>query len=489
MVDKPINLLGSFQDPLNLDQGAGKLVNVRVVPREMKEGKIASVRFLGAPGLTPVCRPTTAPCIAICHALRNIWSAHADGSIYYGVETATPTFAGKVAVPGQPVIRLAEDRTALVITSNLNVINPALAGTAYTATQSGVINSGFDTSINFDPSACCELNNIAVYGGASDVYANQDSKMYSSVALQPANVLPNSFATKEARADRLVDLAVSGLVMWPLGARSSEQWYAPGGATDFAFTAYPNSLYSVGIAARLSLSILRDLIMFVGTDRRLWLCKGQSGHPISPAWVDALLQQLTLTQLSQLTAYSYGQGGSDFYVLTSPGQWSIELAGSTGVWAYRQSPGRLDHAGRCATEHDGGITYVGLDTGHICSVNINDAAEPAGTLSRLMLTPWVGSQDDRNTFNSIDITSSMGPQAGTFQLDWSDTTDVTVNGAVVFNRVFKGVRQLTLPQPGSRRAIAWTLGTGRRRQIRLQYSGSQAPFTIDEMLAGVTGGN
>src|SRR4051812_26564367 len=50
-----LDLLGSFQDPKNLDQGASKLVNVRVVPREMKEGKPAKVRFIGAPGLTPIC--------------------------------------------------------------------------------------------------------------------------------------------------------------------------------------------------------------------------------------------------------------------------------------------------------------------------------------------------------------------------------------------------------------------------------------------------
>ena len=29
----PLDVLGTFQDPLNVYQGAGKLVNVRVVPR------------------------------------------------------------------------------------------------------------------------------------------------------------------------------------------------------------------------------------------------------------------------------------------------------------------------------------------------------------------------------------------------------------------------------------------------------------------------
>ncbi len=475
-----INILGSFQDPKNLDEGAGRLTNVRVVPRQQEEGKPALVRFVGAPGLPQVCKPTAAPCIAISHALETIWTGHADGSIYHGVETGAPTLAGFVAVNAQqPVIRFAEDRTALAIASNKNTNNVAENGTGYTATQAaGVVNANFDATINFDPSAVAELNNITVWSGASNFYANQNAKMYSSVPLNPADVLPNSFATKEARADRVVDLAVSGLVLWPLGSRSLEQWYAPGGQTDFAFVAYPNSLYSVGLAARLSLAVLRDTILFVATDRRIWLCTGQSGQPVSPSWVDLLLQQLTVAELATLTGYAYGQGGGDFYVLTLPGQWTLELCSTTRVWAYRQTPGRSDHAGRCATEAAGGVTYVGLDTGEVCTVDINNSAEPAGTLQRSIITPWVGSEEARQTYNSIDVTSSMGPAAGDFQLDWSIDKAQT----------WRGTRQITLPQPGTRRAIGREFGTSRRRQFRLQYGGVQAPFTIDELFANVSPG-
>jgi hypothetical protein len=484
----PLDILGTFQDPKNLDQGAAKLVNVRAVPRQQSggaqpapvEGKPAKVRLIGAPGLPQVCKPTSAPCIAIGRALGTVWSGHGDGSIYYGVETNAPALAGFVAVdPVQPVIRFAEDRTALVITSNRNVVNPAMFGTAYTATQGGgVVNAGFDTSINFDPSACAELDNFAIYAGASNVYINQSDRMYRSQALDPANVGLNSWATAEAKPDRIIDLVTSGRVLWPLGALSLEQWYNSGADTDFPFVPFPNSLIEVGLAARTSLASLRGNIMFVATDRRVWKCNGQSGQPISPAWIDLLLQQLTLTELGQLTSYAYGQGGSDFYVLTLPGQWTLELAGSTGVWSYRQSPGRADHAGRCATEQDGGTTYVGLVTGEICTIDLNSSAEPSGTLARAIITPWVGSEEARATFNSIDVTSSMGPAAGAFQLDWSEDRAVT----------WRGARQIVMPQPGTRRAIGREFGTGRRRQFRLQYGGVQAPFVIDEMFAYLTPG-
>lgn len=487
-----INLLGSFQDPLNLDEGGGVLVNVRVVPRQQQEGKQALVRLVGAPGLPQVCKPSSSPCIALSSALGSLWSGHADGSIWYGVETPTPVLAGFVAVdPVQPVIRFAQDRTALAIASNRNTDSPLMFGTAYTATQGGgVVNAGFNASINFDPSAVAELNNVTIWSGASNFYANQSDRMYSSIPLAPATVPPNNFATAEARPDRVVDLAVSGQVMWPLGALSCEQWYAPGGTTDFAFTSFPNSLLEVGIAARLTLAQIRSLIVFVGTDKRVWVCKGQTGQPASPAWVDLLLQQLTQAELLQLTAYAYGQGGSDFYVLTLPGKWSLELSASTGVWSYRVSPGgRLDHAGRCAAEQAGGVTYVGLDTGEICLLDLNSSSEPAGTLLRTMVTPYVGSQESRQQFNALDVTSSMGPQAGDFLFDWSDTNDVTVGGVLVTPRTWRGARSIQLPQPGVRRAIARELGSGRRRQFRFRYEGTQAPFTFDEMFLHATSGS
>lgn len=486
-----INVMGSFQDPKNLDEGAAQLVNVRVVPRDVKEGKAAAVRLVGAPGLRTVCRPNAFPCIAMSHSLGTIWTGHADGSIYYGVETGLPTFAGLVAVnPAQPIIRFAEDRTALAIASNRNVANSQLFGTAYTAKQgSGVANAGFDSSIQFDPSAVAELDNQTLWSGASNYYINQSDRIYRSQPLAPATVNANSWGTKEARADRVVDLAVSGRIVWPLGSRSLEQWYNSGANTDMPFVPYPNSLFSVGLAARLSLTVLRDLIVFVATDRRIWLCTGQSGQPISPAWVDLLLQQLSNADLQSLTAYAYGQGGADFYVLTLPGAWSIELSSSTGVWSYRRSPGRQDHVGRCAVEHDGGTVYVGIDSGEVCTLDINYASEPGGTIEREITTPWIGSQETRQTFNALDVTSSMGPQAGNFTLDWSETNDVTVDGVLVSPRVWRGGRLIQMPQPGVRRAVGREFGTGRRRQFRLGYAGTQAPFTIDELFANVTAGN
>jgi hypothetical protein len=485
-----LDIFGSFVDPLEQDQGASKLMNCRVLVRKQEESKLSRVRLVGSPGLTTVCRPDTSPCIALSHALATVWSAHANGNIYSGVETDTPVLQGTVVVGDPPIIRLGEDRTCLAIATNSPSAG-GTGGTGYTARTAataaipgppaipaypaGVTPADFGTSINFDPSSVCVLDNFTVWGGASNTYANQSDKMYTSEALAPGVVDANAWATAEARADMVYDVVTLGRMFWPFGTRTVEMWYNPGGQVDFKFVNFTNSLLEVGLAARRTLANLHGMVLWVGTDRRVWMGKGQSGQAVSPGWVDLLLQQINL---QNLTAYMYSQGGDEFYVLTSENEWSIELAVSTMTWTYRQSNGRLDHAGRCALEHNNGITYVGLDTGEVCTVDISNASEPAGQLQREIITMWVGTQEQRHVTDRIDITSYMGPDAGEFTLEWSEDRKNT----------WRGQRQLVWPEPGTRRAVARALGTTRRRQFRLIYNGSKAPFEIDEFFILVTEG-
>jgi hypothetical protein len=290
-----LNIISSFADPLNQDQGSAKLVNCRAVVRRQEEQKLSGIRLVGSPGLSKVCKPTTSSCIVLKQALGTVWSGHADGSIYSGVETATPVLRGTVTVdPVYPVIRFAEDRTALAIASNAPS-TAGLGGTGYIATMSaGVLNCNFLATINFDPSAVCSLDNYTIWAAASNSIGtpplNQSDKMYSSKPLEPATVIANSFATAEARADMLYDVVTIGRTFWPFGTRSIEMWYNQGGSADFAFTSFTNSMLEVGLAARRTLANLHGIVMWVATDRRVWMGKGQSGQPVSSGWVDLLLQ-------------------------------------------------------------------------------------------------------------------------------------------------------------------------------------------------------
>jgi hypothetical protein len=480
---EPFNILGSFADPSSFDTGAAKLTNVRVVLRQSGEGKPSKLRLVGTPGLTQVSQPTASSCIVLCRALNTLWSGHANGDIYSGVETATPVKRGTVAVDATiPVIRMAEDITALAIASNKDASAHNGKGTAYTAKlTTGVVNAGFATSINFDPSAVCELDNRTVWGGASDVFAvAQSLRMFSSSPLAPATVGANSYAAKEARSDALIDLHHTNRNFWAFGEKSIEQFYDAGGTADFPFVPFTNSLIESGLANRRTLAGIHGKLLWVGTDNRVWLGYAQTGQPVSPTWLDLELQRLSNAgALSQLTAYAYAQGGDEFYVLTREGAWTLEMALSTKIWNFVQTSGRADSARRCAVEYAGGLVYVGLDSGHVCKLDIGTASEPAGVLAREVVTPWIGQGMARHVIDNIVVTSSLGKSAGAFTLDWSEDGFQTS----------KGTRLITFGTPGVQRAIARQLGSSRRRQVRLRYTGTTAPFEFDEFFGDVTGGN
>lgn len=479
---KPFNFLGSFADPSSFDSGAAKLGNVRVVLRSEAEGKPSILRLVGTPGLTPVSKPTSSPCIVLCRAQNTLWSGHANGAIYSGVDTGTASLRGSVAVdPTTPIIRMAEDITALAIASNRDATGGGGKGTGYTATKTGaVVNANFVPNIDFDPSAVCELDNRTVWAGASDKYAvAQSIRMYCSQPLDPANVLPNSFAAAEARSDSLLDVFTSNRNYWAYKQTSIEQFYDQGGTQDFPFVPFTNSLIESGLANRRTLAGVHGKMLWMGTDCRIWMGYAQSGQPISPGWLDIELQRLSNAGLAyQLTAYAYAQGGDEFYVLTREGYWTLEVALSTKIWNYVNSPGRPDSARRCAVEYAGGVTYVGLDTGDICKLDITTASEPTGVMARTLISPWVGNLVNYHTIDAITVTSSLGPSAGIMVLDWSEDGFATS----------KGRREIQFAEPGKRRAIARQFGSSRRRQVRIQYSGASAPFEFDEFFADVSGG-
>jgi hypothetical protein len=481
----PFNILGSFADPSSFDTGAAKLINTRVVLRAPTEGRPAKLRLVGTPGLTSVCRPTTSEVIAIGKSQGTAWSVHANGNVYSGVETNAPTLKGAVNFGGvqYPIARLGENKVQLAIAANYDTTGGGGKGSGYVATLGGgVVNQNFQSvsNISFDPSSVNVLDNIAIWAGGSNIYAaGQDFRMFASAPGDAGSVSPLAFASKEGRADALLDIGLTIRNFYAFGQLSIEPWYNSGNGADFPFVPYTNTLFGVGLANRRTLATIHNKLMWVASDNRVWMGQDQSAGAVSPGWLDLELQRLANTShLLELTAYMYAQGGDEFYVLNRPGFWTLEMAVSSGVWNYVQSHGRSDSARRCALEYLDGVSLVGLDTGHICMLDITNANEPAGRLNRELISPWIGDQTAYHVIDAITATSSLGPSAGNFTLDWSEDNFATV----------KGARQITFGSPGARRAIARQLGSSRRRQVRMQYSGATAPFEFDELFGDVSAG-
>jgi hypothetical protein len=479
-----LNILSAFADPNGLDNRGATLINVRAIPRDQKEGRAGLVRLVGTPGLTTVCQPDNYRVIAIGAAEGTYWSVSAGGSVYRDVHTGSPLNAGNLAEPTS-LVRLAEDITGLAIADDRGIGAVATLDKGVTVYSPGNwINPGIDqggsgVAASFSPTTVCELDNITIWGGLAPQGGTAiGQQMYRSLALAPASVDAEWFASKEARADPLIDLLTVDRFMWCFGKRSIEHFYDFGQGVNFPFSPFPNSMLDVGLAARPTLAYCQSNLWFVGTDRRVWQGAGQQAQPVSAAWVDLLLQE---TDLSTLFGYAYAIGGDMFYVLTSDQNWTIEYATGSKLWNYRQTPGRNDHVGRCAFQTEGGLVLIGCADGTICRPDLTNASEPAGPIMRTIISQVFGEEETRHVVDQIDVTSSLTfSKAGSYQLDW------TPDGG----NSWKGLRTVPFPLDtvAHRRSVSRRLGTARRRQFRLRYSGPAAPFQIDEFYMPKTEG-
>lgn len=490
---KPFDIYGSFADPSNFDTGAAKLTNVRVVARSPGEGRPAKLRLVGTPGLTLFAQPENTNLLTLQAGqatgfLDTLYAIYSSGNLYGSSPPGVPVGSlGTVDFGGAaiPIVRTAEMKSQLLICTNAQDFkggSNGYGGKYYVGGIGiGAVFQDLPTSLNFSPSSVCVLDNIGVLGGSGNDFAfNQDFHMYCTAPGDGTTISASAFAAKEGRVDPLLDVVTTMRNFFAFGERSTELWYDAGSSADFPFQPFTNFLLDVGLANRRTLAHVHGKVMWLGTDNRIWLGYQQSANPISPAWLDLELQRLQNTgNIQQLTAFMYSQGGDEFYCLTREGVWSMEMALSTGIWNYVKSPGRPDSARRCAYEFRNGQTYIGLDTGHICLLDNTVATEPGGTLTREIISPWVGELVNRHVGDALTATSSLGPAAGQFQFSWSEDG---------FNTV-RGLRNITFGQPGTSRAIARQLGSSRRRQFRLQYSGAAAPFEFDELFGEVTGGS
>ena len=122
------------------------------------------------------------------------------------------------------------------------------------------------------------------------------------------------------------------------GERTLEGFSNIGGA-DFPFQR-SGLFFDEGVKAPFSVQNIGNALVFIGAGERdgaaVYALSGNSTQRISTAPVDNVLQSLSETQLKQVRAWSYAQGGHDFVGFVLPDT-TFVFDFSTGRWHERQS--------------------------------------------------------------------------------------------------------------------------------------------------------
>ena len=136
--------------------------------------------------------------------------------------------------------------------------------------------------------------------------------------------------------DGVVGVGVFQRRLFLLGQNSIERWYNAGDA-DFALRRDYSWTVEIGCLARATIQSLPEGILFVGSDRVVYLV-GDNFNRISNETVEEALKDVPV---SSLIASSYTEDGHRFYVLSMGGSGAAWTAGSwvldvmTGLWHER----------------------------------------------------------------------------------------------------------------------------------------------------------
>jgi hypothetical protein len=153
-------------------------------------------------------------------------------------------------------------------------------------------------------------------------------------------------ASAEGVPDDLVGPISSRQQLYLFGTQSLEVFYNSGDA-DFPFVRVQGAVVDVGCSAAFSIAKLADSIFWLGGDENgygiVYRMQGFQPQRISTPAIDRVIREIDPDDLADARAWTYQQGGHEFYCLNFPGHdatWCFDV--STGLWHERAYRGNFD---------------------------------------------------------------------------------------------------------------------------------------------------
>ncbi len=239
------------------------------------------------------------------------------------------------------------------------------------------------------------------------IFTKIDSDQFQISALNNAAAYdPLDIATAEGTSGNLVRAISIRGELWLFKQFSTEIYYNSG-AGDFPFIPIGSATIQRGCAAKRSVAIESNTVMWLGDDRVVYLGQGYSPTRISTFAIEKDIE--TYSVISDAEAFCYTEEGHKFYVLTFPTEnvtWVYDI--TTRLWHERESFG----IGRWrATSYAffAGLNLVGdFETGKIYSLNLDTYTENGTTIQRIATSPPIFADTNRVIFDRLQVMFDTG---------------------------------------------------------------------------------
>ena len=240
------------------------------------------------------------------------------------------------------------------------------------------------------------------------------------------------FATAEGSPDNIVTLIVDHREIWLLGRVSTEVWIDTGDI-DFPFARISVAFIETGCAAAHSVAKMDNSIYWLSNDERgfgtVVRANGYTAVRVSNDAVDYAIRNYA--RVDDAIAYTYGQEGHTFYVLTFPtanATWVLDAA--TGEWherSYRDPVTGLPqrHRSNCQINFAGKTLVGDWENGNIYEMRSDVYTDNGDPLRSERICPHIAG-DGKLSFHhdlqvfmqpGVGLVTGADPQA---MLQWSD---------------------------------------------------------------------
>lgn len=249
-----------------------------------------------------------------------------NGTTLYKLESDLSTLTSIGTITGTAKVSMADNGTQLLI------LVPGSTGYIYTeATSTLSTISDSDFTANGNPQYVVFIDGYFVL--------TTDSKKFICSALNDGTSYDAlDFGTAEANPDDIVAPVVFKNQLFIAGSETIEAYQNIGGS---GFPFQRSGLYlAKGVKSPLSFTVSNDTFMWVGGGKNespaIWMFAGNTAEKVSTTAIDNLLQDLTVTQLNDISAWSYAEKGAYFVGFTLPST-TIVVDTITGKWHERKS--------------------------------------------------------------------------------------------------------------------------------------------------------
>lgn len=244
-------------------------------------------------------------------------------------------------------------------------------------------------------------------------------------------------ATAEGRPDQLVSLLSANRQIWLFGDLTTEVWWNSG-AADFPFARNESAFIETGTISAGTCVRVGGSVAWVGNDERgrgtVWHAQGIQPVRISTHAVEQALAGYS--RLDESSAFSYQQGGHEFYQLTVPGNdentggtWVFDFG--TGLWherSYLSVTGEEPHRAWVGTVAFGEVVVGDREDGRIYTYDLAYYSDDGDPIRRMRQAQHVSQDEKRIRFSAFELQAEPGvgldfPARGSAPvalLSWSD---------------------------------------------------------------------